>query len=290
MTYTDAEIKRIIENHKHYLLQDCEEWMHLCANLSGANLSYADLHGVDLSYADLSGAYLANANLSGAALDGACLNRANLSNANLSNADLHGVDLSDANLIAANLSFAYLSGVNLIGADLSCANLIAADLSFVCLSEVNLKGADLSCAYLKGADLSDAKLSGVNLIEADLSDAKNIPFIPMACPNQGAFIGWKKANAGGTEKSVIVKLEIPEDALRSSSTGRKCRCNKAKVLAIENLDGSPAAVTSATSSFINGFVYHTGETVTVKGFDTNRWHECAPGIHFFMSRQEAVEY
>ena len=25
-------------------------------------------------------------------------------------------------------------------------------------------------------------------------------------------------------------------------------------------------------------------------FDTNRWNECAPGIHFFITRQEAVNY
>lgn len=25
-------------------------------------------------------------------------------------------------------------------------------------------------------------------------------------------------------------------------------------------------------------------------FDDNRWRECAPGIHFFMDRQDAVEY
>lgn len=25
-------------------------------------------------------------------------------------------------------------------------------------------------------------------------------------------------------------------------------------------------------------------------FDINRWNECAPGIHFFISRQEAVDF
>ena len=30
--------------------------------------------------------------------------------------------------------------------------------------------------------------------------------------------------------------------------------------------------------------------VSVNDFDTNRWKECSTGIHFFMTREEAVEY
>ena len=44
---------------------------------------------------------------------------------------------------------------------------------------------------------------------------------------KGSFIGWKKA------KNYIIKLEVLADAKRSSATGRKCRCDKAKVVAIE---------------------------------------------------------
>lgn len=28
----------------------------------------------------------------------------------------------------------------------------------------------------------------------------------------------------------------------------------------------------------------------VADFDENRWNECAPGIHFFITRDEAVRY
>ena len=38
------------------------------------------------------------------------------------------------------------------------------------------------------------------------------------------------------------------------------------------------------------FKYTVGETVEVKDFDPDRWNECSTGIHFFMDRQEAVEY
>ena len=138
-----------------------------------------------------------------------------------------------------------------------------------------------------------ADLRGANLCDANLCRAKNIDqtqwsiytaFYPIQCPESGSFIGWKKAGRN------IVKLEITDDALRSSATSRKCRCSKAKVLAIENYDGSSANVLSIASDFDSYFIYTIGETVEVTDFDTNRWNECAAGIHFFITRDEAVKY
>ena len=158
-------------------------------------------------------------------------------------------------------------------ADLSGANLRDADLS-----GANLSGADLSAANLRGADLS-----GADLRDANLSDAKGIT---MACPSDGAFIGWKKAI---TDSGIaIVKLQITEDAKRSSATGRKCRCDKAQVLAIFNKYGKE--IETAHSDRDSGFVYKTGEIVVPDSFDENRWEECSHGIHFFITRTEAEEY
>ena len=98
------------------------------------------------------------------------------------------------------------------------------------------------------------------------------------------FIGFKKA------PGYIVVLEIPEDAKRLSATGRKCRCNKAKVLEIQNIDGTKANVTKVVSGYDSNFVYEVGKTVSVDNFCDDRWQECSPGIHFFINRQEAVNY
>ena len=189
-------------------------------------------------------------------------------------ANLYGADLSEANLYGANLYGANLRGANLRGADLSEANLYGADLY-----GANLYGADLS-----EADLYGANLRGANLYGADLYGAKNVN-CPLACPEKGSFIGFKKVRG-----NYIVELEILADAMRSSATGRKCRCSKAKVLSITNVDGNNAKMTSATSGWDSNFVYSVGEVVEVKNFDTDRWNECAPGIHFFITRQEAVDY
>ena len=111
----------------------------------------------------------------------------------------------------------------------------------------------------------------------------------MTCPEVGSFTGWKKVT-GADKGNLIVKLRIPEDAKRSSSTGRKCRCNKAIVLAIENFDGTPANVPEAYSLYDNNFIYRVGDVVSVSDFDNDRFSVCAPGIHFFMGRQEAIDY
>ena len=164
------------------------------------------------------------------------------------------------------------------------AYLRGADLRGAYLRGAYLRGADLRGAYLRGADLRRAYLRGADLSEADLSGAKNVPYIPYACPDFGMFIGFKKASG------YIVVLEIPEDAKRLSATGRKCRCNKAKVLEIQNIDGTKANVTKVASGHDSNFVYEVGKTVSVDNFCENRWEECSPGIHFFINRQEAVNY
>ena len=134
------------------------------------------------------------------------------------------------------------------------------------------------------ADFSYCDLRNANLCSADLRNAKNVPYFPMICPEEGDFIGWKKAS------NRIIKLHIPEDALRSSSTTRKCRCSKAEVVEIYNFDGTIADERQVASSRDFSFVYEIGKTVEVKDFDTNRWEECTSGIHFFLNRQEAIYY
>ena len=145
--------------------------------------------------------------------------------------------------------------------------------------KANLSGANLYGANLYGADLSGANLSG-----ADLSGADNITF-PIACPEEGEFIGFKKVQG-----DLIVKLKITEDAKRCSATGRKCRCSKAVVLSITNKDGSDSGLAEVKSKYDKTFVYKVGETVEVTDFCDNRWKECSEGIHFFITRKEAEDY
>ena len=184
---------------------------------------------------------------------------------------LHGADLSSTDLSDANLRYA----------DLRCAN----------LCDANLKGADLSDAVLSDAVLSDANLSDANL--SDAYDVKLIIAKTSILPDEGDIIGWKKAWTDNEMPltPVIVKLLIPSDALRSNATGRKCRASKARVLDLQDKQGNSLPPdTTAYSGHDTDFTYKKGETVHVENFDTNRWKECAPGIHFFITRIEAAEY
>ena len=169
------------------------------------------------------------------------------------------------------------------------ANLRGANLRYANLSRANLRGANLSDADLRNANLDwanlrDANLVGANLRDANLRDAKNILYIPLECPSEGSFIGWKKIN------KILIKLEIPEDARRSSATTKKCRCDKAKVLGFYDLNSTELNIDKIINNSYNTCEYIKGEMVYPDSFDEDRWNECSHGIHFFINKQDAINY
>ena len=172
-------------------------------------------------------------------------------------------NLRYTNLRYTNLSYADLNGANLSDANLSDANLINANLSDANLSDANLINANLSYANLSGADLSGAKGA---LIE--FRKGKTLT---------EDIIGYKKCR-----DDVIIKLLIPRGAIVFSINGSKCRTNKAKVLEIEGAD-------RAISNY-KYMSYYAGDEFTVYDFNCEYNVECAPGIHFFMTKEEAVRY
>jgi hypothetical protein len=97
-------------------------------------------------------------------------------------------------------------------------------------------------------------------------------------PKEGEVIGWKKC-AGG----VLVKISVPQEAQRSHAFGRKCRAEFVDVLSIEG-------ATEATSQHDGLTKYHVGQRVTCHAWETDWTKECAGGIHFFITREEAEDY
>lgn len=298
---TKIELKRI--NGEIIFSHECEDnsvvKTLIAFKMSGEEF---DLSGVDLQKSDLKFFNFSDVNLSGAKLNGSNLEhttfvRANLKGADLSSANLKGSFLMHAILTNANLVYTNLKSTNLSYANLNCANLWSASLSdaylvnaeLICtnLSDADLSGADLSDADLRGSSLNRTNLSNANLRSANLhniSFSEKTAFLLPQCPSEGSFVAWKEASGK------IVKLLVTEDAKRSSATSLKCRCSKAKVLAIENMDGSESELKEVASSYYRFFVYRVGETVEVDDFDDDRWNECSNGIHFFISREMAVKY
>ena len=197
-----------------------------------------------------------------------------------------GVSLAKANLVGACLAVADLAGADLTGADLTGADISWAVLADAILIGAKLEDADLKGAFLEGADLNEADITGANINWANLNGAKNIPFIPLSCPSEGAFVAWKKVR-----EKYLVKLQIPEDARRLSATTRKCRCDKALVLDITSLDGEEHYNEVVNYNYnYKETIYKVGEMVYPDSFDENRWNECSHGIHFFINKEEAINY
>ena len=263
---SQKKLNKIIKKHKHYLNKDCIGWEKMRADLSDTDLNMLNLSCADLRYANLYCSDLSYANLSDANLHGADLRYANL----------HGANLHGANLKYAGLSYTDLKNANLYSADLRNAILRYADLR-----NANLKYADLSYTDLKNADFMDANLIGSKLIgvECNYSTA----FFASQCPEKGSFVGYKKS--GGK----IVELRIEEDSKRSSATSRKCRASKVTVLNITSIDGKEEFKKSENTGQY-AFTYKVGETYEIEDFDDDRWDECSTGIHFFLTREEAVNY
>lgn len=157
-------------------------------------------------------------------------------------------------------------------------------------------GCDFRCADLSDSIFSDAYCSEIDLGGAVIDRVQGFNDI---CPN-GTFIGYKKSGEGR-----IIELEIPDDAERSSAFGRKCRCSKAKVISITSVDCSESYRTAKSYfrpyrlSYENGLhtiledpplLYNVGEIVQPDRYDDNFWEECSNGIHFFLTREEAVKY
>lgn len=259
---TQEELNKAIKAHQHFLMRDCEDWKNMRANFYDK-----DLRGLDLSRADLREAIFTKT----------VLYEANLTDADLYQADLRWADLNDANLTSADLSHA-----DLHHADFNCAILYKANLYGANLFGTNFYNADLRDACLDRATLTNAYLSEANLDRVTYNAFT--AFFALACPETGDFIGWKKVN------NVIVKLKIPAAAKRSSATSRKCRCEFAEVLELQNLDGTPYSGDEVINNNYVETIYKVGELVSADEWDDDRWNECSHGIHFFITRDEAVKY
>lgn len=151
---------------------------------------------------------------------------------------------------------------------------------------------------LRDCIIIDCAFEGYLFHDCNIIDCSDLSFIPLACPSDGGFIGWKKAlrnidysiHPDDEGYHVLIKLYIPADAKRSSATGNKCRCSKAKVLDITSLD-EKEHFDEAYSIYVHDFKYKVGEYVEPRGtFNEDRFDKCSAGIHFFINKQDAIDY
>lgn len=181
------------------------------------------------------------------------------------------------------------------GSDLSYQNLIKVEFKDLDLRNINFNYSNLcKCIFincdLSGSNFKNCNVTGVEFINTKLNNVLYNEWTAGLLPitAEGRIIGYKKAITLQGEE-VVIKLEIPEDSFRCNATSRKCRCNKAKVIYIENIEENKR-FTSAVSSQDKNFIYTVNEMIEVKNYDKNRWNEYCPSIHFFLTKKEAKNY
>jgi uncharacterized protein YjbI with pentapeptide repeats len=139
--------------------------------------------------------------------------------------------------------------------------------------------------------LKNARFFNANLTAAEFEGAILPEF---QIPQKVELIVWKKLSGATSQHydTRIAKLLIPADAMRTASLiGKKCRAERVVVLEIVDLS-TGTEVLRASSLRNANFIYRVGETIVPDGHTYNHdfRHECKPGIHFFMTRGEAISY
>ena len=202
------------------------------------------------------------------------------------------MDLTGWNLSDMDFTLSEFRNVIFNGADLHCSSIENALLDGCMLQNVNFRDANMKTASMRECDMTGCNIEGANLFGAVLEHAKldkivsdaRTQWFRMHCPETGPILGYKKCF-----NDRLVQLLIPADAKRTSATLPSCRCNKAKVLTIKSFDASEE-YEEAWSLVDENFVYRKGHWVEVKDFNEDRWMDSTTGIHFWMTREEAISY
>lgn len=270
------KLKTIAQEELNRMMHLHEMWLYGVKIGKRADFSYYDLSDMDMSGRDLSKAIMVSTKLWRTDLSNVILE-----GANLRSCSMYKTNLNHSIFMDSDLSFSNISDITVVSANFERANFIYSDITRAHFYDCNFKLATLSSNWLLSQTLT--------FHNCNLYLATNVPFIPFACPVKGSFTGFKQATSTAGAY-VVVELKIPASAKRSSATGRKCRCDKAKVVAIYDCYGKKLKETKAFSTYDRNFAYEVGKMVEVDNFCTDRFNECAPGIHFFITFEEAANY
>lgn len=145
------------------------------------------------------------------------------------------------------------------------------------------------CSFYEGIMYNNKNFSSnasLMIYESNFTDA-----LREICPKEGSFICYKKVYTGFSEH-VLATLEIPADAKRIYTISTKCRAEYAKVIKLELLKNNKEykEIDVACSGYNEDVVYRKGEMVYPDSFDDNMFNDCSNGIHFFMDKNEAINY
>lgn len=136
-------------------------------------------------------------------------------------------------------------------------------------------------ANLSKADLSNADLNFANLLSIKLDDVEQC--------RKGIILQEPRTAFKKCDK-FIVQLEIPKGAIVFSINNRRCRTNKAKPVAILDLENKVTNRKHITSDYDSDFVYNLMQDIEIKDFDLMYNVECSTGIHFYWDFESAKNH
>lgn len=250
------------------------------------------------------GAIFENVNFSGSVFS----NIATFSNATFSNCNFDGCDLSNMVFNMTVFRMCSFENTNLSGTRFrSGTSFIYCTFENADLSKI-IDGNFNNCGF-HYCDFTpdDGNMNTVFSSTCIINNPKNLVH-SINCPSDGSFIGWKVIKSETknsfseaiTLRKYLIKLEIPEDAKRSSALNAKCRSSKAKVLGIYDFDtGELLDIKSVTNKYVDlslhsptiiAVEYTVGEYAYPDSFDEDRWNVCSHGIHFFINKEDAILY
>ena len=273
-------------------------------DFSGAIINDCDFSNTDLTHTNFDGAKITSCNFSNAILEESQFFNSYIRCSNFADSNLHDTSFkntvsyqsvfSKADFTTSHFRHTRFYSSIMKEAKFDNTHIDFTEFDFSCLNCSSFNKADIKFVTFDLAELYDVDFKDIEIKNVSFSKSyglefiKNFPNVPMICPEVGSFVGYKFALSGNFIK--IIKLSIPSSAKRLSVvSSRECRCDKAKVLAIEDIDGTEAKETNVHSWYNPGFIYELGKTVKADSFSDNRFNDYTNGIHFYMSKQEAIQ-
>ena len=303
LTFIPSQLRYV--NFSGAILTNCD---FSCSDLYRANFDNAILTGCHFNHAVLVGATFKNANIVACDFNFTDCGHSFFNNAVLfkvvaSHTTFHQSHFDDITINSSNFALSgfedcKFKNAKAYGSILFKCNLFNMVTDNTSFNMCNLYGSYIYRHDVDSLDNINGSLS-INMSELEcvniLDDLENVScsYIEYRTGKilEEPIIGYKKCSKDRyytkvspvpIESATIVTLEIPKGAVIFSVNGDKFRTNKVKVLSIDGAD--------RVYSIHNNMSYYVGDEITVHNFDCRYNLECASGIHFFMTKEEAKDY
>ena len=141
------------------------------------------------------------------------------------------------------------------------------------------------CSLLYEVSFTKSNVIGSHMFDSTTLHSTSLDEVLSQHYSEGQILTEDLIGYTKSEEGIIIQLRIPKDAVVFSINNDKCRTNKAIVEKF--IDTNLIELSSIHDST---FKYHVGDVLTIQNFNMRYNVECASGIHFFKTIEEARAY